>query len=116
MGIGEQLHIAQSASNSDLRFRPLISNLLRLIIFSILISHLDFSSSFSRPPPSQKGASPSEHAWGSLVIMTFLDIIEELPALSHQERRELCRRVLELESESEDVALCHHLAREGFAF
>lgn len=47
--------------------------------------------------------------------MSLTEIIEALPALSHQERRELCRRVLELESESEDVALCDHVAREGFA-
>ncbi len=39
---------------------------------------------------------------------------DELPALSHQERRELCRRVLEIESEDE-IALCDHAARRGFA-
>ncbi len=47
--------------------------------------------------------------------MSLSEIIEELPSLSHQERRELCRRVLELEPESEDIALCDHVAREGFA-
>ena len=47
--------------------------------------------------------------------MSFNEIIEELPGLSHQERRELCRRVLALEPESEDIALCDHVAREGFA-
>lgn len=47
--------------------------------------------------------------------MSFNEIIEELPGLSHQERRELCRRVLELESDSEEIALCDHVAREGFA-
>lgn len=52
--------------------------------------------------------------WQSL-RMSLSDIIETLPSLSHEERRELCRRVLELESESEDIALCDHVAREGFA-
>ena len=47
--------------------------------------------------------------------MSLSEIIEELPSLSHQERRELCRRVLELEAGSEDIALCDHVAREGFA-
>lgn len=47
--------------------------------------------------------------------MSLSEIIEELPRLSHQERRELCRRVLEIESESEEIALCDHLARDGFA-
>jgi hypothetical protein len=47
--------------------------------------------------------------------MSLSEIIDTLPTLSHQERRELCRRVLELESESEDIALCDHVAREGFA-
>jgi len=47
--------------------------------------------------------------------MSLSEILEELPSLSHQERRELCRRVLELEPESEDIALCDHVAREGFA-
>jgi hypothetical protein len=47
--------------------------------------------------------------------MSLAEIIDELPALSHQERRELCCRVLELESEQEDIMLCDHLAREGLA-
>jgi hypothetical protein len=41
------------------------------------------------------------------------EIIDELPRLSHQERRELCRRVIDLESEHEDMMLCDHIAREG---
>lgn len=47
--------------------------------------------------------------------MSLTEIIEELPRLSHQERRELCRRVIDLESEQEDMMLCDHIAREGFA-
>lgn len=47
--------------------------------------------------------------------MSLTEIIEELPRLSHQERRELCRRVIDLESEHEDMMLCDHIAREGFA-
>ena len=47
--------------------------------------------------------------------MSLSEIIDELPRLSHQERRELCRRVIDLESAREDMMLCDHIAREGFA-
>jgi hypothetical protein len=47
--------------------------------------------------------------------MSLSEIIDELPRLSHQERRELCRRVIDLESEHDDMMLCDHIAREGFA-
>jgi hypothetical protein len=47
--------------------------------------------------------------------MSLSEIIDELPRLSHQERRELCRRVIDLESEHEDMMLSDHIAREGFA-
>jgi hypothetical protein len=47
--------------------------------------------------------------------MSLSEIIDELPRLSHQERRELCRRVIDLESEHDDMVLCDHIAREGFA-
>jgi riboflavin synthase alpha subunit len=47
--------------------------------------------------------------------MSFTEIIEQLPKLSDKERRELCRRVIDLESEQEDMMLCDHIAREGFA-
>jgi hypothetical protein len=47
--------------------------------------------------------------------MSLSEFIDELPRLSHQERRELCRRVIDLESEHEDMMLCDHIAREGFA-
>ncbi len=48
------------------------------------------------------------------MAMSLTEIIEELPKLTHKERRELCRRVLELESEK-DMELCDHVARKGFA-
>ncbi len=48
--------------------------------------------------------------------MSLTEIIEELPKLSHLERREVCRRVIELEAaEEQDVSLCDHTTREGFA-
>ena len=47
--------------------------------------------------------------------MSLTEIIDELPKLTHQERRELCRRVLGLEAEKEDMMLSDHAAREGFA-
>ncbi len=52
---------------------------------------------------------------GYVEPVSLTEIIEELPRLSHQERRELCRRVIDLESEQEDMMLCDHIAREGFA-
>jgi hypothetical protein len=46
--------------------------------------------------------------------MSLDEIIEELPKLTHQERRELGLRLLALESDA-DLALCDSLAAEGFA-
>lgn len=51
--------------------------------------------------------------WQCLLV-SLSEIIETLPTLSHQERRELCRRVIDLESETEDISLCDHVARNGF--
>ncbi len=48
-------------------------------------------------------------------LVSLSEIIETLPTLSHQERRELCRRVIDLESETEEIDLCDHMARDGFA-
>jgi hypothetical protein len=42
--------------------------------------------------------------------MSFTEINEQLPRLSDKERRELCRRVIDLESEQEDMMLCDHIA------
>jgi hypothetical protein len=47
--------------------------------------------------------------------MSLAEILEELPRLTHQERRELCRRVIDLESEQDDILFCDHAARKGFA-
>ena len=49
------------------------------------------------------------------IDMSLSEIIDELPRLSHQERRERCRRVIDLESECGDILLCDHIARQGFA-
>ena len=43
------------------------------------------------------------------------EIIDELPKLTHHERRELCRKIVEIESQGEDIELCDEAAREGFA-
>jgi hypothetical protein len=47
--------------------------------------------------------------------MSMAEIIDELPRLTHSERRELCRKIVEIESEGEDLDLCDETAREGFA-
>jgi len=47
--------------------------------------------------------------------MSFAQIIEEIPKLTHLERRELFLQVLSLETDADDVAVCDHVAREGFA-
>ena len=45
--------------------------------------------------------------------MSFSEILEELPTLSHQERRELGLRLLSFEAD-DDLSLCDHVAAEGF--
>lgn len=47
--------------------------------------------------------------------MSFAEILEEIPKLSNSERREICLQVLSLEAESNDLAICDHVASEGFA-
>ena len=47
--------------------------------------------------------------------MSMAEIIDELPKLTHHERRELCQKIIELESHAEDIDLCDEAAREGFA-
>jgi transcription elongation GreA/GreB family factor len=47
--------------------------------------------------------------------MSIPEIIDELPKLTHHERRELCRKIVEIESHGEDIDLCDEAAREGFA-
>jgi hypothetical protein len=46
--------------------------------------------------------------------MSMAEIIDELPKLTHHERRELCRKIVEIESQGEDIDLCDEAAREGF--
>jgi hypothetical protein len=47
--------------------------------------------------------------------MSIAKIIDELPKLTHHERRELCRKIVEIESHGADIDLCGDAAREGFA-
>ena len=47
--------------------------------------------------------------------MSMAEIIDELPKLTHHERRELCRKIVEIESQGEDIDLCDEAPREGFA-
>jgi hypothetical protein len=46
--------------------------------------------------------------------MSLDEILEQLPNLSPQQRRELGLRLLELEAD-DDVALCNYVAAQGFA-
>ena len=46
--------------------------------------------------------------------MSLAEILDELPRLTHEERRLLCRRALAVD-EAEDVAAIEHAAAEGFA-
>ena len=46
--------------------------------------------------------------------MSLAEILDELPRLTHEERRLLCRRALAVD-EAEDVAAIEHIAAEGFA-
>ena len=47
--------------------------------------------------------------------MSFAQILEKLPKLSAPERREIFLQVLSLEPEVDDLAVCDHVAMEGFA-
>ena len=46
--------------------------------------------------------------------MSLSDILDQLPRLTHEERRLLCRRALAID-EAEEVAVLEHTAAEGFA-
>lgn len=46
--------------------------------------------------------------------MRMTEIIEELPKLSHAQRRELCQRIIALEAEQDDLAACDAAATESF--
>jgi hypothetical protein len=47
--------------------------------------------------------------------MSMAEILDELPRLSVSERRVLSRKLLELETEREDLESCNAAAREGFS-
>ena len=47
--------------------------------------------------------------------MSMAEIINELPKLTHHQRRELCQKIIELEAGSSDIALSDEAARQGFA-
>lgn len=46
--------------------------------------------------------------------MSKIEILSELPNLSHRERRELVRRLIELEEETQILADCDRRANENF--
>ena len=46
--------------------------------------------------------------------MSFAQIFDEIPKLSFPERRELFLQVLSLEPAANDLAVCDHVAMEGF--
>jgi hypothetical protein len=46
--------------------------------------------------------------------MSMAEIIDELPKLTHRERRELCRKIVEIEAQGEDIDLCDVAAGAGF--
>ena len=50
--------------------------------------------------------------------MSFAQVLEELPALTRPQRREISLRLFEIETteaEAEDIAICEHSAALGFA-
>jgi hypothetical protein len=46
--------------------------------------------------------------------MSKAEILSEIPKLSHQERREIMRLIVEAEQDAETLAECDRLARERF--
>ena len=46
--------------------------------------------------------------------MSKAEIISEIPRLSHQERREIMRLIVEMEQDAETLAECDRLALERF--
>jgi hypothetical protein len=47
--------------------------------------------------------------------MSISEIIEELPRLSHSQRRELCQRIIDMEKERAEIEVCDRLAVEAFS-
>jgi hypothetical protein len=51
-------------------------------------------------------------------MISLHQVLDELPSLSREERRELSLRLLEMDctaAEAEDIAVCEHSAALGFA-
>jgi len=46
--------------------------------------------------------------------MSKAEIVAEIPKLSHQDRREIMRRLIEVEEDAETLAECDRLALERF--
>jgi len=46
--------------------------------------------------------------------MGIAEILQELPLLMPEERRKILRRVMELEREQQELAMCDDSARSGF--
>lgn len=46
--------------------------------------------------------------------MSTAEILSEIPRLSHQERREIMRLIVEAEQDAETLAACDRLALERF--
>ena len=51
----------------------------------------------------------------NMQCMSMAEIIDELPKLTHHQRRELCQKIIELEAGSGEIACCDDAARQGFA-
>ena len=51
----------------------------------------------------------------TMAVMSISEIIDELPKLSHSQRRELCQRIIDLEQERADIEICDQLAVEAFS-
>ncbi len=47
--------------------------------------------------------------------MSSTEILAELPKLTHEERREVARRLFQLEEEAQILADCDRRARQNFA-
>lgn len=51
----------------------------------------------------------------TIAVMSISEIIDELPKLSHSQRRELCQRIIDLEQERANIQICDQVAVEAFS-
>lgn len=56
---------------------------------------------------------PGQPAWS--YALAPIGAFVALPMLTHQQRRELCQRIIALEAEQSDLAMCDRTAGEGFS-